>query len=498
MKRLIRKPTFWVTLIVGSFVLNSILAIVTLRDHWFYAHDLGRDHSHRPVAASHSLFLFPRPRGWRNNHNNNNHDNNNKKDYNHPTQILQTPDSVLWRRLLREEHTLTCGGGSRRMLPTNPESMDNNNTSLLPPFGFRQHIEQFLLESSPATNASDSTRTSSLRKQFTRPEEVVGVTAPTCYLPPTNCTGAGEEEQYSVVVYSQARNLRRLLLNIMSFQMYPSVGDVTLLLLSSSSSQDFLLTDQKDKYGQRLWKWNQTGTIRILLYQTAKDHNSSLWSALSTLHPNHQGVLFMDGDVKKHWNGTSLKTTFGAWKQHSRSLLVVGDDTRAATTSPSRVPESTTESYFSCPLNQLHGTMIHRNWLCFLNHPLLRPIQQYLTQTPTSSTSTLSSPHQDQEILNGLAIVWNQLGDGHILASDDINPHLPQLLLPSSSRNDRQQNTSTIRTAAFHETSKDDQTRQLVQQQQQQEQKMSTILNYFGCSCSVDILSTLDLTTKIQ
>lgn len=458
MRKMIRKSTFWVAVIVASFALNVLVAVVTLHRHIRY-----QDEQQSLLASSSSLSLFavPSALGGSRSSDGNVYDVANNR---------QTPESVLWRRMLQQEvSTGYCG--QRAELHPGRNKTENNTAvaseALLPPFGFRHHVEQFVQMSSEPQHGSlrgglsapDATSFTVLPKYPTT------TTTTTCYLPPTT---ACYESHYSVVMYSKAKNLRRLLLNLMTFQSYPSVNDITLIVPSAET----LRSDRA--YGTRILDWDDRGTIHLLVVEASS--TTSLWASLGQqLKPKTSAILWVDGDVQKDWNGTSFRTNFDIWRQNTRSLVASfsghDENNRPETGSSTATALSQQQQ---CPHNRLHGTLMHQNWLCFLNHPVMDPLKQYLEPHDGTAAATTN---EWGVIFNGLSILWNQIGQGQIMvmASSPLPNHRPITVVQPPKR--PIQTTPIVTTTTTTHLSPSS-------------IKLATILDYFGCACEVNFIDT--------
>ena len=437
---MIRKPTFWVALIIASFALNLLVAVVTLHRHTRYQDD--RQAPMTPVS-------FPVRFGTRS--------MSQSDASNGVSNSIQTPESVLWRRLLQQELSDSCGERSGFHPKRNGTIIDDSkNSSLLPPLGFRRHVQQFVEATSSLVVPEDS-RGHHLRGALASSKQDNGTATksddpffskgkkPTCFLPPST---ACDEHQYSVIVYSRAQNLRRLLLNLMSFQSYPTVRDIT-LIVPSAEYHDGLERDTF--YGSRILEWKHQGTIQIKF-------ESTLWFSVSQIEPETSAVLWVNGDSKKDWSGTGLLMNFRIWQQHSRSLVASSAIERSHTSAEWRQNPAA----FQCPQNRLHGTFVHRNWFCFLNHPVMRPLKTYLQQLEDWDT-----------IFNGLSILWNQLGEGHFLT---LPPNDPMTMSQQHEAHHKRNNSETRVALNF------------LAAKGFRSSNFATIVDYFGCACSVNAL----------
>jgi hypothetical protein len=171
----------------------------------------------------------------------------------------------------------------------------------------------------------------------------------------------------------------------MACKAYPSIHDITLVLPSADSLHD---SQWYTAYGSRILDWKNQGTVQIIF-------EPDLWTAVAQVRTKESAVLWIDGDRPKHWNGTIFRTSFRIWRQHSRALVVSMDSNQ----------DCGKEAISEYPAVGMHGTIMHRHWFCFLDHPVLDPLRRYL-----------ESVHSWEGILSGLSILFNQLGDGHILA----------------------------------------------------------------------------------
>jgi hypothetical protein len=519
MKRLVRKPSFWIALIVASFALNLFLAVATLHHHIRY-----NSSQDDPAQDPMSFFSFVSSPSM-------------KADGTIVKHYQQTPESVLWRRMLQQADAdrhlsanTRCDGRSdeagRAKTKTTTET-ELTEVFLLPPFGFRRHIQQFVessswLDSNTPTGSvslrganapenqewnlrrSSSSSSSSSSQNNTKPTRTPTVStsssssSSSCFLPPST---ACDETRYSVIMYSRGgggagptkKRLRRLVLNIMSFQSYPSVHDITVIMKSSSShhitnnqtsDNHFLQSDRA--YGSRILDWKNQGIIQLLLVSedqkkssTTSTRTPNIWDALagqkeSFLRPKESAILWIDGDTpKKDWNGTMFRANFRAWREQSQSLVVKQPSHITRT-----LPQYDEYSSGSCGPHHpgLHGTLMHRDWLCFLNHPVLDPLRKYLKQRQDYE-------NDDWELtFHALSILWNQLGQGHILA-------LPS---PEQQSVDATAATST----ATKDQSRADDPRAVMatagtSTTSTARKRMRTIWEYFGCSCSVNVIDPL-------
>lgn len=520
MKRLIRKPSFWVALIVSSFAMNLFLAVMTLHQHIRYPDD---PRQHPQQHQQHVMSFFA---------SSSTSNSQMGMDGSVGGVNQQLSESVLWRRMLQQDDMSTAGGGCGDRGLRSPTARINNttynDTVLLPPFGFRRHIQQFVepLSSSLATNRPSAgqlrgsseqwtTTTTTMKAGNTDSKKLSGHS--TCFLPPSTVCDA---TRYSVIMYSKAQNLRRLLLNLMAFQTYPSVHDIT-LIVPSADLLHHPQVDNTEAYASRIWDWKMQGTIEIHFVESASASSSSstLWASLSQLRPKESAILWVDGDYRKDWNGTMFLNNFRIWREHSRALVVTAaaattvssssalsaslsvtiteeeeeDSTRNITSSGTSSISTNADHHekttngdpdsWTCPFNRLHGTLMHRQWLCFLQHPVLGPLGNFITMADDNT----NNDDDWDTTLNGLSILWNQLGEGHILAlppsQESSNVHSDSLYSATSvsRRQAAEEDTPSNPTAIISRSSS---------RSSSTGRKIQNILEYFGCpSCFINPVS---------
>jgi hypothetical protein len=354
MRRSVRRPTFWVYLIAFSITLNLLFG-------WVAVHHIPNAVNFDlipPIAASSILF---------------------KKA---PEKQHET-EQVLWRRLLQD--TSECAQQQQQQQQQQKKSMavnananakDKNNT--LAAFGFSAAVNRFL-DSADTTITSTTPRTTSSQS--------------TCYFPPNHSCHV---TKYSVIVVSNGTNLRQLFLNLMSFLSYPSLQDLTLIL---PLDKDTL--DRDRNYGKRLLEWNKQKKIRLLLMESSA--SASFWWAMQHLEqPQSEAVLWMNGDARKDWNGTVLKSYLQMWKQQSSSLVVSN-----ANALQQRNDNDGAAIAAACLVPQLHGLVMHRDFLCYLDHPVINPLRRH--------TEALGFGWEATQ--NAMGMLFQHVADGNVKSS---------------------------------------------------------------------------------
>lgn len=235
----------------------------------------------------------------------------------------QVSERELWHRMLQEN--LTCSDSSKSERNEHQAIMATANhlSGLLTPMGFSEMLRTYV-QRNPQTSS--------------------------CAPPPT--AASCQSTKYSVVMYSAGNDLRQLVTRVMSLQSYPSVARINLIILGSKDSPRHILEDTK--YGKRILKWKDQGIINVI------QRPSSLWEAMDFLQvggdPN--GLLWIDADMPKVWNGTTFKARLRAWKEQPNSLAIQSMNT-----------------HHTCPFPFLHGMMMHPNHLCYLSHAATRELR---------------------------------------------------------------------------------------------------------------------------
>jgi hypothetical protein len=410
MKRLIGRPTFWIALVVLSFAMNLFIAVITLHRHIRYSPGEGPQTLLDLLVSSADGRLS----------------GTDMSDAAFDTR--QRPEGELWRRMLQQDVSFGCGTG-RKVLFEEASSRTAHVMAispLLPPKGFPGHVHAFINQSDSNNHRERSLSLRGSTSNSLPPKRKNS----DCYFPPaTSCS----RKQYSVLMYSSGHNLRRTLLNLMACMAYPSINGITLILPFTDSLHDQLQGDAL--YGSRIWDWKTQGTIQIV-------SEATMWESVAQVQAKESAVLWIDGDRPKDWNGTIFRTNFRLWRQHSRALVAFLD-----VRSPNHVHDVESLSLF--PTYGMHGNMMHRSWFCFLQHPVLDPLRRYL-----------ASVDSWEGVLSGISILFNHLGEGHVLA-----------VLPGD--------VSKSISVASSNTSRS------INQGRAASSLTSTILDYFGCSCAV-------------
>ena len=295
---------------------------------------------------------------------------------------------------------------------------------------------------------------------------------------------------------------RQIVIRVMSFLAYPSVQRVNLILRESISDgvdvdvdvdvDDLVIGDKntninnnntalasrnrstntrrkgtipfllqnaakRNKYAKRIQYWNEMGTVHVIT-------TASLWNGLDRLETPSESILWIDGDQNNGViiNGTKLKGRFRLWREIPSTLVIHDDgmnnddidgdilllseqqqqaDTTAAPSSNCPLLPS------SFPLLSLHGMMMHKNYLCYLNHPIigsnLRNYTDSLSmlkqrdnhgddENRNDNESNKNNDSIDKSMINFPSISWDittitigmilfQISDGYVIDDYDQN-----------------------------------------------------------------------------
>jgi hypothetical protein len=319
MRRLVRRPKSWVVLIAACFAWNMWTGWRALHSKEFASVDISP--SFWTGRVSEQVMIVP------------------------TTNFLS--EQVAWQRMLQQvPSTDKC----HRMRFSTEPSQTKLQLPAFPLLGFRQHVQHHL----------------KIHSQMGSPSSTMN--EPLCALPSSNNTMC-HVLNYSVIVTSKGDDLRRLFLNVMSFLTYPSVNDIFIVLQVTLEQ----LAKNVD-YGQRLLDWHSQQTTQITLIS-----NASLWSATDQdqLRPQSEVILWINGDVQKDWTGYSLKTHLQLWKQNPSSLVTLSNTSDTSLSSSSLAMEPCQWFSMIVPNRLLHGLMVHRNVLCYLQHDVFRSLRTF-------------------------------------------------------------------------------------------------------------------------
>lgn len=255
---------------------------------------------------------------------------------------------------------------------------------------------KYLLKEQSSCEAKENSDNRSFRKQVQQYVDS-DATSECSIPPPTSC----QSSKVSVVLLSEGGDLRTLFLSLLSFLSYDRgfLNDspiVDVSLVTTIDSKDF---SKDSKYGQRILDWGKEGTVKIVQVQ------SSFWDAMEKVNPMGESIILFNGDERKNWKLSSIKTVHSLWKENSNSI----------------VASYLTQTDAHCQLPELHHLMVPRDFLCFLNHPLMDSFRRKTT-TGTSFDAFKSV----------IVLFWSALAHGNIILSQEPNNEMSTTVdLPS-------------------------------------------------------------------
>ncbi len=353
-----KRPGVWFRFIIAIFTVNLFIAIVTVERH---------------ISSSLTTIEMDHPR------------------ISQPltqkrSQIGQrrgefSTESRIWHRLLLQQDPKDRT--NQQFLCSNQTIVAETHDGVAPlsPFGFAKSVRAYVRE--------HENRSSTPNNGDSMPPVY-------CLSPPSvpSCLST----QYTVVIYSSGhvRNhdnsvdtktkknsyWRNIVVGTMKFLAYPSVKRVNLVLRDTNvvvhQRKSSLLEDaaKRNKYAQRVLNWNRNGDANILVV-------SSLWDAIDRLDVPSESVLWIDGDYSllKTSNDTELNDYFHAWREIPNALAVADETSLASLPlSNGRLPKEKA-SGDTCSFPLLHEMMLHANYLCYLNHPVVGSELRNYTKT---------------------------------------------------------------------------------------------------------------------
>lgn len=203
--------------------------------------------------------------------------------------------------------------------------------------------------------------------------------------------------KYTMLVTFSGDNLRTLFLNLLSWVTYPEVSQILVLLPPSSNAT----LHEEAKYGDRLLTWHADATHLVKL-----EFTSSSWVIDVPIH--EEAVVWMNGNSPNKANYRGLEAGLELWKRHSDSVVASkgwkvtkSQPLALAATNtgdtPSWLPfckhetaESITQSKADIQIADLHYFIVHRNYLCFLSHPVLQSLHRFTASALSPSDERLA------------------------------------------------------------------------------------------------------------
>ena len=277
-----------------------------------------------------------------------------------------------------------------------------------------------------------------------------------CLAPPSE--PSCQTSQYTVLIYSggnhdDARrdsaffnNLywRNIVVTVMKFLAYPSVERVNLVLreqetqstieaFSSANSTDssrpkmaLEAPAKRNKYAKRILNWSRKGVVNVVSV-------SSLWEAIDRLEVPSESVLWIDADYlhgshrngNNIANGTVLEHRFRKWRD-APNALTIPQESHIVPVSLSQInnhdddKDNTLQSVCKFPL--LHEMMMHTNYLCFFNHPVvgseLRNYTKFVRRRIKSSDNDEKQLSWEMTTI-AMGMLIFSIGDGYVIEDAD-------------------------------------------------------------------------------
>mmetsp|Transcript_28201 Transcript_28201/g.31680 ORF Transcript_28201/g.31680 Transcript_28201/m.31680 type:complete len:611 (-) Transcript_28201:42-1874(-) len=368
----------------------------------------------------------------------------------------------------------------------------------LVPFGFPNSIRAYVQQEENKSSIGSSTMSSSSSSYCIAPPSVpscqssqytVVIYSSSADAPAeitNNSTGIMNNE-YDDSNSNNHDYWRQIVIRVMSFLAYPSVQRVNLILRESMSVDvdvdvdDLVIGDKntninknntapasrnrstnttrrrkgtipfflqnaakRNKYAKRIQYWNEKGTVHVLT-------TASLWNGLNRLDVPSESILWIDGDQNNGViiNGTKLKGRLRLWREIPSTLVIRDDgmnnddiDGDILLLSKQQQPADTAVAPSSnCaslpssfPLLSLHGMMMHKNYLCYLNHPIIGSnLRNYIDSLYINDNdSNKNNDSIDKSMVNFPSITWDittiaigmllfQISDGYVIDDYDQN-----------------------------------------------------------------------------
>ena len=204
-------------------------------------------------------------------------------------------------------------------------------------------------------------------------------------------TTACHVSKFTMLVTFQGENLRTLFLNLLSWVTYPEVSQILVLLPPSFNAS----MHEDAKYGDRLLTWHADATHLVKL-----EFTSSSWMFNSRVQ--EEAVVWMNGNIPNKANYRGLEAGLELWKRHANSVVASqgykikkDQSTALPTSNPAdatlslpfckhETTESVVRSKAGIQIADLHYFIVHRNYLCFLSHPVLQNLHRFTSSVKPS------------------------------------------------------------------------------------------------------------------
>jgi hypothetical protein len=204
---------------------------------------------------------------------------------------------------------------------------------------------------------------------------------------PSNSSSVDQSSNYIMLFPTASQDLQSIFLHCMKWLLDPAVAEIWLLLPEETRS----LLHNDIPYGNRILEWNRKRKHRLHLAFAP-----TLWEAVAQVDDaaskSISSVFWVNDEV---WQGNhiGIHTGWELWKEDPSALVVARGWALPGETEGSTQDVQGTTLTTLCPrdslpnvvavfneddipsLVDLIGSFHHRDYLCFLRHPVLAPLQ---------------------------------------------------------------------------------------------------------------------------
>eukprot|EP00531_Pseudo-nitzschia_arenysensis_P020737 CAMPEP_0116116178 /NCGR_PEP_ID=MMETSP0329-20121206/900_1 /TAXON_ID=697910 /ORGANISM="Pseudo-nitzschia arenysensis, Strain B593" /LENGTH=270 /DNA_ID=CAMNT_0003609657 /DNA_START=577 /DNA_END=1389 /DNA_ORIENTATION=+ len=227
----------------------------------------------------------------------------------------------------------------------------------------------------------------------------------------------------------------------------------------------------RNKYAKRVLRWNRKGVVNVV-------SAFSLWDAIERLEVPSESVLWVNGDhpvESEHGvaNETVLNNRFDAWRE-TPNALAIPQETSLIPIAPTieKQGDKSNNDEYMCSYPLLHEMMMHTNYLCYLNHPVVgSELRSYTNSMIRPIETKTIKENNDYAIHNSwdtttvaIGMLLFSIGDGYV--KSDAESSSAAANLSYDSRNAIPFAAGSDSTLATY---------------------TEDISNYFGCPCSIAI-----------
>ena len=532
-----KKPRVWFRIVLLAFSVNLIIAIVTIERHISFSTMASSASNLQIDRPKVNIKMSPMSSRWR--------QEQPKAQFVTESRIwhrmlLQQQEQEKERSNNHRYFCNTTNGKNQTIASlssgANHQGLvdDSNGVKILSPFGFPETVRAYVQEHERETKYQSSSKGLSSSSSSSSMYCLAPPSEPSC-----------QSSQYTVVIYSCGGNnnnnrndvgevvrkdsnsstafdyrrpnnnadsyWRNIVVGAMKFLAYPSVQRVNLVLrdnnevgvsANSGSAKGgtrrktaLEVSAERNKYAKRVLNWSRKGVVNVV-------STSSFWDAIERLEVPSESMLWIDGDHRFDSqtnnnnnsniiaaNGTALKHQFRTWREIPNALVIPKENS-IVPMSPSQINGHNDEKNNArgrsvCTVPLLHEMMMHRNYLCYLNHPVVGELRNYTDSVrrrrrvkAKTNNSTRNDNYDDNAsawdvTTMAIGMLLFSIGDGYVI--EDAGDHssadttaaaaYKQPLLPFHSAADGENGTLVAATDYEEEIS-----------------------NYFGCPCSMAIL----------